>query len=148
MNIEYREPTKYEMNEMNYGELARFVEQAERHIEDVVKDTIGSEFELNFRGLRYEDYVLVAYDTDEEEFAGFVTLKNFRDSRERFVFLNNLYVKCEYRGYGIRGQLVRRVVKVAREAGKKVILDEISKIYMGRKFWRKFNSLKPYFIMY
>ena len=35
MNIEYREPTKYEMNEMNYGELARFVEQAERHIEDV-----------------------------------------------------------------------------------------------------------------
>ena len=128
MNIEYREPTKYEMNEMNYGELARFVEQAERHIEDVVKDTIGPEFEEDLRGLRYEDYVLVAYDTDEEEFAGFVTLKNFRDSRERFVFLDNLYVKCEYRGYGIRGELVRRVVKVAREAGKKVIVDEISKI--------------------
>lgn len=148
MNIEYREPTKYEMNEMNYGELARFVEQAERHIEDVVKDTIGPEFEEDLRGLRYEDYVLVAYDTDEEEFAGFVTLKNFRDSRERFVFLDNLYVKCEYRGYGIRGELVRRVVKVAREAGKKVILDEISKIYMGRKFWRKFKRLMPYFIMY
>ena len=148
MNIEYREPTKYEMNEMNYGELARFVEQAERHIEDVVKDTIGPEFEEDFRGLRYEDYVLVAYDTDEEEFAGFVMLKNFRDSRERFVFLNKLYVKDEYRGYGIRGELVRRVVKVARDAGKKVILDEISKIYMGRKFWRKFKRLMPYFIMY
>ena len=148
MNIEYREPTKYEMNEMNYGELARFVEQAERHIEDVVKDTIGPEFEEDLRGLRYEDYMLVAYDTEEEEFAGFVTLKNFRDSRERFVFLDNLYVKCEYRGYGIRGELVRRVVKVAREAGKKVILDEISKIYMGRKFWRKFKRLMPYFIMY
>lgn len=148
MNIEYREPTKYEMNEMNYGELARLVEQAERHIEDVVKNNIGSEFELNFRGLRYEDYVLVAYDTDEEEFAGFVMLEDFRDSRKHFVFLDNLYVKCEYRGHGIRGQLARRVLSVAREAGKKVILSEISKIYMGRKFWRKFKRLVPYFIMY
>ena len=113
-----------------------------------MKDTIGSEFELSFRGLRHDDHVLVAYDTDEEEFAGFVMLKNFRDSRERFVFLDNLYVKCEYRGHGIRGELVRRAVKVAREAGKKVILDEISRIYMGRKFWRKFKCLMPYFVMY
>ena len=145
MSIEYREPTK---EEMSCGELARLVEQAERHVEGMVKDTIGSEFELSFRGLRHDDYVLVAYDTDEEEFAGFVMLKNFRDSRRRFVFLDNLYVKCEYRGHGIRGELVRRVVKVAREAGKKVILDEISRIYMGRKFWRKFKCLMPYFVMY
>ena len=148
MNIEYREPTKYEMNEMNYGELARFVEQAERHIEDVVKDTIGSEFELNSRGLRYEDYVLVAYDMDEEEFAGFVMLEDFRDSRKLFVSLDNLYVKREYRGHGIRGQLARRVLSVARKAGKKVILSEISRIYMGRKFWRKFKCLMPYYVMY
>ena len=145
MNIEYREPTK---QEMSCGELARLVEQAERHIEDMVKDTIGSEFELSFRGLNDDDYVLVAYDTDEEEFAGFVMLEDFRDSHKRFVFLENLYVKCEYRGHGIRGELVRRVVKVAREAGKKVILDEISRIYMGRKFWRKFKFLMPYFVMY
>ena len=145
MNIEYREPTKHEMS---CGELARLVEQAERHVEDMVKDTIGSEFELNLRGLNDDDYVLVAYDTDEEEFAGFVMLKNFRDSHKRFVFLENLYVKCEYRGHGIRGELVRRVVKVARDAGKKVILDEISRIYMGRKFWRKFKCLMPYFVMY
>ena len=145
MNIEYREPTE---EEMNSWELAKFVEQAGRHIEDVVKDTIGSEFELNFRGLRYEDYVLVAYDMDEEEFAGFVMLEDFRDSRKRFVFLDNLYVKCEYRGHGIRGQLARRAVSVAREAGKKVILSEISRIYMGRKFWRKFKCLMPYFVMY
>ena len=145
MNIEYREPTK---EEMNCGELTQFVEQAERHIEDTMKDTIGSEFELSFRGLRHEDYVLVAYDTDEEEFAGFVMLEDFRDSRKRFVFLDNLYVKREYRGHGIRGELVRMVVKAAREAGKKVILDEISRIYMGRKFWRKFKCLMPYFVMY
>lgn len=145
MSIEYREPTK---EEMSCGELARLVEQAERHVEGRLKDTIGSEFELSFRGLRHEDYVLVAYDTDEEEFAGFVMLKNFRDSRERFVFLENLYVKCEYRGYGIRSQLVRRAVSVASEAGKKVILSEISRIYMGRKFWRKFKCLMPYFVMY
>ena len=145
MSIEYREPTKHERS---CGELARLVEQAERHVEGRLKDTIGSEFELSFRGLRHEDYVLVAYDTDEEEFAGFVMLKNFRDSRERFVFLENLYVKCEYRGHGISGELVRRAVKVARDAGKKVILDEISRIYMGRKFWRKFKCLMPYFVMY
>lgn len=62
--------------------------------------------------------------------------------------LDNLYVKCEYRGHGIGVELVRRAVSVAREAGKKVVLDEISKIYMGRKFWRKFKRLMPYFIMY
>ena len=140
MNIEYREPTE---EEMNSWELAKFVEQAGRHIEDVVKDTIGSEFELNFRGLRYEDYVLVAYDMDEEEFAGFVMLKDFRDSRKRFVFLDNLYVKCEYRGHGIGGELVRRAVSVARDAGKNVILSVLSKNDTGRKFWGKFNCLKP-----
>ena len=145
MSIEYREPTK---EEMSCGELARLVEQAERHIEGRLNDTIGSEFELSFRGLNDDDYVLVAYDTDEEEFAGFVMLKNFRDSHKRFVFLGNLYVKCEYRGHGIRSVLVRRAVKAAREAGKKVILDEISRIYMGRKFWRKFKCLMPYFVMY
>ena len=87
MSIEYREPTK---EEMSCGELARLVEQAERHIEGRLKDTIGSEFELSFRGLRRDDYVLVAYDTDEEEFAGFVMLEDFRDSHKRFVFLENL----------------------------------------------------------
>ena len=145
MNIEYREPTK---EEMNSWELVQFVESVECHFEDIMKDTIGSEFEGNFRGLCNDDYVLVAYDTDEEEFAGFVMLEDFRDSHKRFVFLDNLYVKCEYRGHGIRSELVRRIVKVARDAGKKVILDEISRIYMGRKFWRKFKCLMPYFVMY
>ena len=145
MNIEYREPTE---EEMNSWELAQFVESVERHFEDIAKDTIGSEFELSFRGLRHEDYVLVAYDTDEEEFAGFVMLEDFRDSHRRFVFLDNLYVKCEYRGHGIRGELVRRVVKVAREAGKKVILSVLSQNDIGLKFWGKFNCLKPYFAEY
>ena len=148
MNIEYREPTKNEMNEMNYGELARFVEQAECHFEDIAKDTIGSEFEGNFRGLNDDDYVLVAYDTDAETFAGVVMLKNFRESRERFVLLDNLYVKCEYRGHGIGVELVRRAVSVAREARKKVVLNVLSQNDIGRKFWGKFNCLKPYFEEY
>lgn len=148
MNIEYREPTKYEMNEMNYGELASLVEQAECHFEDIVKDTIGSEFEGNFRGLNDDDYVLVAYDTDAEAFAGVVMLDDFNDIRGSFCTLDNLYVKHEYRGHGIGGELVRRAVSVAREAGKKVILSLLSQNDIGRKFWGKFNCLKPYFAEY
>lgn len=145
MNIEYREPTK---EEMNSWELVQFVESVECHFEDVAKDIIEYEFGGNFRGLKYEDYVLVAYDTDEEEFAGFVVLEDFRGSRYPFCTLNKLYVKDEYRGHGIRAQLVRRAVSVARAAGKKVVLSVLSQNYMGHKFWRKFKSLKPYFAEY
>ena len=140
MNIEYREPTK---EEMNSWELVQFVESVECHFEDIMKDTIGSEFEGNFRGLCNDDYVLVAYDTDDEAFAGVVMLDDFNDIRGPFCTLDNLYVKYEYRGHGIGGELVRRAVKVAREAGKKVILSVLSQNDIGRKFWGKFNFLKP-----
>ena len=145
MNIEYREPTK---EEMNSWELVQFVESVECHFEDIVKDTIGSEFEGNFRGLCNDDYVLVAYDTDAETFAGVVMLDDFNDIRAPFVLLDNLYVKCEYRGHGIGVELVRRAVSVAREAGKKVILSVLSQNDIGRRFWGKFNCLKPYFEEY
>lgn len=140
MNIEYREPTK---EEMNSWELVQFVESVECHFEDIAKDTIGSEFEGNFRGLNDDDYVLVAYDTDAEAFAGVVMLDNFNDISGSFCTLDNLYVKYEYRGHGIGGELVRRAVSVAREAGKKVILSVLSQNDIGRKFWVKFNCLKP-----
>ena len=145
MNIEYREPTE---EEMNSWELAQFVESAERHFEDIAKDTIGSEFEANFRGLNDDDYVLVAYDADAETFAGVVILDNCNDIRAPFVLLDNLYVKWEYRRHGIGGELVKRAVSVAREAGKKVVLSVLSQNDIGRKFWGKFNFLKPYFAEY
>ena len=140
MNIEYREPTE---EEMNSWELAQFVESVECHFEDIAKDTIGSEFEANFRGLNDDDYVLVAYDTDRDTFAGVVILENFRDIREPFCTLNNLYVKSGYWGNGIGGELVRRAISEARAAGKKVILSVLSQNDIGRKFWGKFNCLKP-----
>ena len=140
MRIEYRTPTK---DEMNSWELVEFVERVECHFEDIMKDTIGSEFEGNFRGLRYEDYVLVAYDTDADTFAGVVVLDDFKDIRGSFCTLDNLYVKYEYRGHGIGGELVRRAVSVSREAGKKVILSVLSQNDIWRKFWGKFNCLKP-----
>ena len=145
MNIEYREPTK---EEMNSWELVQFVESVECHFEDIAKDTIGSEFEANFRGLNDDDYVLVAYDTDAETFAGVVMLDDFNDIRGYFCTLDNLYVKYEYRGHGIGVELVRRAVSVAREAGKKVVLSVLYQNDIGRKFWGKFNCLKPYFEEY
>lgn len=140
MNIEYREPTK---EEMNSWELVQFVESVECHFEYIMKDTIGSEFEGNFRGLCNDDYVLVAHDTDRDTFAGVVILENFRDIREPFCTLNNLYVKSEYWGNGIGGELVRRAISEARAAGKKVILSVLSQNDIGRKFWGKLNCLKP-----
>ena len=140
MNIEYREPTK---EEMNSWELVQFVESVECHFEDIMKDTIGSEFEGNFRGLCNDDYVLVSYDTDAEAFAGVVMLDNFNDILGSFCTLDNLYVKYEYRGHGIGGELVRRAVSAAREAGQRVILSVLSQNDIGRKFWGKFNFLKP-----
>ena len=140
MNIEYREPTK---EEVNSWELVQFVESVECHFEDIMKDTIGSEFEGNFRGLCNDDYVLVAYDTDAEAFAGVVMLENFRDKDEHFCNLNNLYVKSSYWREGIGSELVRRAISEARSAGKKVILSVLSQNDIGRKFWGKFNCLKP-----
>lgn len=140
MKIEYRTPTN---EEMDFGELTTFIESAEYHFEDIIKDTIGSEFEGNFRGLRYEDYVLVAYDTDRDTFAGVVILENFRDKDEHFCNLNNLYVKSSYWREGIGSELVRRAISEARSAGKKVILSVLSQNDIGRKFWGKFNCLKP-----
>lgn len=140
MKIEYRTPTN---EEMDFGELTTFIESAEYHFEDIIKDTIGSEFEGNFRGLRYEDYVLVAYDTDRDTFAGVVILENFRDIREPFCTLNNLYVKSGYWGNGIGGELVRRAIYEARAAGKKVILTVLEKNEIGRKFWENASYLKP-----
>ena len=140
MRIEYRTPTK---DEMNSWELVQFVESVECHFEDIIKDTIGSEFEGNFRGLNDDDYVLVAYDTDRDTFAGVVILENFRDKDEHFCNLNNLYVKSSYWHEGIGSELARRAVSVASEAGKKVILSVLSQNDIGRKFWGKFNCLKP-----
>lgn len=140
MKIEYRTPTN---EEMDFGELTTFIESAEYHFEDIIKDTIGSEFEGNFRGLRYEDYVLVAYDTDRDTFAGVVILENFRDIREPFCTLNNLYVKSSYWWNGIGGELVRRAISEARAAGKKVILTVLAKNEIGRKFWENASYLKP-----
>ena len=87
--------------------------------------------------------MLVAYDTDRDTFAGVVILENFRDIREPFCTLNNLYVKSGYWGNGIGGELVRRAISEARAAGKKVILSVLSQNDIGRKFWGKFNCLKP-----
>lgn len=140
MRIEYRTPTN---EEMDFGELTTFIESAEYHFEDIIKDTIGSEFEGNFRGLRYEDYVLVAYDTDRNTFAGVVILENFRDKDEHFCNLNNLYVKSSYWREGIGSELVRRAISEARSAGKKVILTVLAKNEIGRKFWGKVGYLKP-----
>ena len=140
MKIEYRTPTN---EEMDFGELTTFIESAEYHFEDIIKDTIGSEFEGNFRGLRYEDYVLVAYDTDRDTFAGVVVLENLRDKDEPFCVLNNLYVESSYWREGIGGELVRRAISEAREAGKKVILTVLEKNEIGRKFWENASYLKP-----
>ncbi len=140
MRIEYRTPTK---DEWDFGELTTFVETAEYHFEDIIRDTIGLEFEGNFRGLRHEDFVLVAYDTDRDTFAGVVILEDFRDIRQPFCTLNNLYVKGDYWHKGIGGELVRRAISEARAAGKKVILTVLAKNEIGRKFWGKVGYLNP-----
>lgn len=140
MKIEYRKPTN---NEISLGEITKLIKRAEYHLEDIIKDTIGLEFEGTSRNLRYFDYVLVAYDTDKDTLAGVVVLEDFLGIDEPFCHLNNLYVKGDYWRNGIGSELVRRAISEARSAGKKVILTVLAKNEIGRKFWDNVNYLKP-----
>lgn len=77
--------------------------------------------------------------------AGCIALRRYDDHRAE---LKRLFIRNEFRGYGISKQLIQRIIQDAKEIGyQSVVLDTLNTMIPAINLYKSFgfNEIEPYY---